>query len=148
MLRLYCLWNFLPSTPYISPMVLQGSALVQADFFKNSAKSCVMWVPLAMRFQSLWMMLPVLVSVHLLRLIWSFTLFPRREKSSTVISGTKPFDCKRREENSFGTVFFSSKQMWRILFSSSNFTISKYSMRSSGKNNLTSSASFKIPQNY
>ncbi|MBO6184115.1 MAG: hypothetical protein J6O88_05385 [Chryseobacterium sp.] len=68
-----------------------------------------MRVPFAMRDQSLWMMFPVLVSVHLLRLMWSFTVFPRRGKSSTVISGTKPFDCRMSDENSFGAVFFSSK---------------------------------------
>jgi len=32
-------------------------------------------------------MFPDFVSVHLLRLIWSFTDFPRNGKSSTVISG-------------------------------------------------------------
>ena len=65
-----------------------------------------MRVPFAMRFQSLWIMFPDFTSVHLLRLMWSFTVFPRKGKSSTVISGRNPFDCNTREENPLGIVFF------------------------------------------
>ena len=33
----------------------------------------------------------------------------RRRRWTDTKTGTKPFDCNRSEENSFGTVFFSSK---------------------------------------
>jgi len=75
-----------------------------------------MRVPLAMRLQSLWMMLSFFVSVHLLRLMWSFTVFPRRGKSSTVISGTKPFDCNNGDENSFGAVFSRQSRCGGLCF--------------------------------
>nr|DAC76092.1 TPA_exp: hypothetical protein [Elizabethkingia anophelis]DAC76155.1 TPA_exp: hypothetical protein [Elizabethkingia anophelis] len=42
-------------------------------------------------------------------MICSFTDFPRKGKSSTVISGRNPLDCKLKDDSSLGMVFFSSK---------------------------------------
>jgi hypothetical protein len=77
--------------------------------FKKDANSEVIRVPLATKDQSLLLIDPSFIKVHLRRLICSTTGLPRRGKSSIVIYGINPFDFALSDLNSSGRMFFSSR---------------------------------------
>lgn len=60
--------------------------------FKKDANSEVIRVSLVTISRYFLIVIPLFTKVHLRRLIWSNTGFPRRGESSVVIFGVNPFD--------------------------------------------------------